>query len=289
MNKNIRNISLIIITLLFIFFLFYNYHLFSDISLEIGIIYLTKVFPFLFIMMVLNNLLINLNLPYYLSSVIKSPSWYIMILSIMSGSPLNAVILDNFLKDNIVNEKDASIILGFTSFNNPLFLYNYFNIIFHNKEVIIKLFIIIYLTNIILYFIFRKKLNTKHFTIPYRSISFNKAFTDSLKVTINNMLNIFATIFFFYLITSIIIKDNNIISVFGKGLIEITQGLNSLTILDVSLKAKELLTLAILQFQGLSIHMQISAILSKYNINYKYFYLSRIILIILSLGLGMLM
>ena len=155
MNKNIRNILFIIITLFFIFILFNNYHLFSNISLEIGSIYLTKVFPFLFIMMVINNLLINLNFPYYLSSIIKSPALYIMILSIMSGSPLNAILIDSFLKNKIINEKDASIILGFTSFNNPLFLYNYFNIIFHNKEVIIKLFIIIYLTNIILYFIFR--------------------------------------------------------------------------------------------------------------------------------------
>ena len=125
--------------------------------------------------------------------------------------------------------------------------------------------------------------------MPYQNTSFAKAFTDSIKTAINNMLNIFATIFFFYLLTNIIIKENNLISVFIKGLIEITQGLNYLSLLNISLKTKKLLTLAILQFQGLSIHMQISAILSKYNINYKYFYLSRIILIILSLGLGMLM
>ncbi len=289
MNKNIRNILLIIITLFFIFILFNNYHLFSNISLEIGIIYLTKVFPFLFIMMVINNLLINLNFPYYLSSVIKSPALYIMILSIMSGSPLNAILTKDFLERKMINEKDASIILSFTSFNNPLFLYSYFNLIFHNNAITIKLFIIIYLTNILLYFIFKNKLSTKEFHISYHSTTFNKAFTDSIKFSINNMLNIFATIFFFYLLTNIIIKQNTNTSVLIKGLIEITQGLNSLTLINLSLKAKELLTLAILQFQGLSIHMQISAILSKYNINYKYFYLSRIILIILSLGLGMLM
>ena len=209
MNKNIRNILVIILTLFLIYILFSNYHLFSSISLEVGTIYLAKIFPFLFIMMVINNLLINLNLPYYLSSFIKSPALYIMIFSIMSGSPLNAIILDNFLKDKTISEKDASIILGFTSFNNPLFLYNYFKLIFHNNKIIISLFIIIYLTNILLFFIFRKKLSSKTFNMPYQNTSFTKAFTDSIKTAINNMLNIFATIFFFYLLTNIIIKGNN--------------------------------------------------------------------------------
>jgi len=34
---------------------------------------------------------------------------------------------------------------------------------------------------------------------------------------------------------------------------------------------------------GFSIHMQISTILENYNINYKYFYLSRLFLIILGI------
>ena len=287
MNKKIINQILLILILALIFILFKNYGSFSSLTLNIGLIYLTKVFPFLFIMMVINNLLININFPYYLSHIVKTPSLYTFILSIMSGSPLNAIILNNFLNQKVINEKDASIILSFTSFNNPLFLYNYFNLIFNNKLITLKLFFIIYLSNVILYFILKNKLKNNKYNISYKPLSFANSFTQSMKSASQNILNIFGTIFFFFLISNIIIKSNTPFSVLAKGIIEITQGLNGLINLNISLKIKELLVLAILQFQGLSIHMQIASVLSDYNINYKYFYLSRFLLIIISLALGM--
>ena len=282
MNKNIKNIIIILLIIFFLLIILPNYYLFSKITLDIGSIYLKKVFPFLFLMMVINNLLLKLNFPYYLSFIIKNPSLYVMILSMISGSPLNAVILDKFLQEKKLNEKQASLILCFTSFNNPLFLYNYFYLIFQDKIIIIKLFLIIYLSNIIIYLFLKKKLNLNNFSFPYEENSFMQSLTSSIKEAILNMINIFATIFCFYLITSTLIKTEGLIPCLTKGLIEITQGLNSISYLNISLKIKELLVLVILQFQGLAIHIQIASILSKYNINYKYFYLSRIFLIIIS-------
>ena len=133
MNKKISNFLILCLLVILITIIFYNYSHFANLTLDISLIYLTKVFPFLFIMMVINNLLINLNFPYYLNRLVKSPALYIMIMSMISGSPLNAIIIAEFLQNKTLSEKDASLILAFTSFNNPLFLFNYFNLIFHKS------------------------------------------------------------------------------------------------------------------------------------------------------------
>ena len=94
--------------------------------------YILKVFPFLFIMMILNNLLLKCNFPYYFNKIFKSDKLYIFINSILSVSPINAILIKNYLDNNCINEDNASKLLCFTSFNNPLFLYNYLMLILNN-------------------------------------------------------------------------------------------------------------------------------------------------------------
>lgn len=277
MNKK-TNIILIILCFILIITFFNKYFLLSSLIYDISKIFLIKVFPFLFIMMVINNILINLNLPAYF----KNSSLYIFIMSILSGSPINAVILSDFLEKKQITEEKASIILAFTTFNNPLFLYNYFNLIFKNNFIIIKLFIFIYLLNIIIFIFFYKKVSTKISYVAHK-INIGKIIITSIKKAGENILNIYFIITFFYLITSLIIVNNNVFTPLIKGLIEITTGLDSLININLTVKIKELYTLIILLFSGLSIQMQISIILEKYNINYKYFYITRILFIFSSL------
>ena len=60
--------------------------------------------------------------------------------------------------------------------------------------------------------------------------------------------------------------------------------LKSLPNNDQEQKIKELLTLVILIFGGLSIHIQVANVLNDYNIDYKNFYLAKIIMIVLSIS-----
>ena len=80
MNK--KNINILLITIIFfiIFLIFKNNYLFLKSINESLILFITKVFPFLFIMMILNNLLIKCNLPYYLNKIFKRPEIYIIII-----------------------------------------------------------------------------------------------------------------------------------------------------------------------------------------------------------------
>lgn len=283
---NTKNINILLITIIFfiIFLIFKNNYLFVNSINESLILFITKVFPFLFIMMILNNLLIKCNLPYYLNKVFKRPEIYIIIMSILSGSPINAIIIKNYLDNNIINEKDASIILSFTCFNNPLFLYNsLFNILNNNKKVIF-LMLLIYIINIGYYLFIRNKLSIKNIKIKYEKYNIKKELFKIINNTLLNLLKIMGIIIFFKTITDLIFfNSQNTLTTILKGIIEITQGLYSISLLKISIKLKQIIAYTIICFCGLSIQMQLSLILENYNINYKYFYLSRIITIILGI------
>ena len=67
-----------------------------------------------------------------------------------------------------------------------------------------------------------------------------------------------------------------------SGFFEISQGLNTLIIANISYKIKEILAIFFISFGGLSIHLQIKGILSDTKISYKTFFLYRIYQSILS-------
>ena len=156
-----------------------------------------------------------------------------------------------------------------------------FNILKSNK-VAIKIMCIIYALNFILYLILIKNINNKIVLIKYKNYNLKKELFEIINKSLVNLLKIMGIIVFFKVITDVIlINKNNILTILLKGIIEITQGLNELVNLNINIKIKEIISFILIIFSGLSIHMQISLVLEKYQINYKYFYLSRIFLIII--------
>lgn len=281
MNKKNINILFNLIIFYLIFKVFFNNALFYNSIILSLKMFIYKVFPFLFIMMILNKMLISFNFPYYLNKIFKKKEIYIMIMSMLSGSPINAIILNDYLKNKQINEKSASITLMFTTFNNPLFLYNYFLSNFTKKDTFI-LMSIIYISNIIIYLIFKNKIvidNNRNKFINYNKK--NELFNNIYK-SLESLIKIMGIIIFFKVITDLLFINESYFISLLKGLIELTTGLNSLNNFPYSL-LKKIIALTIISFASLSIHMQISIILSSYKINYKYFYLSRILLIIINI------
>ena len=282
MNKKIKNSTIIIIILLLIVIIFKNNMFYVNSFYSAIKLFVYKVFPFLFIMMILNGILIKCNLPYYLNRLKINKAFYIFIMSIFSGSPINAILLSDYLKNNIINENEASLILSFTTFNNPLFLYNYLLNITGNLKSVIKLMSIIYLLNLLLYFILIKFMNKDKVLIKYKNYKIKNELFDIINNSLINLLKIMGIIVFFKVISDVLLNGkHSILIALLKGMIEITQGLNELVSLKINIKIKEIISFIIITFSGLSIHMQTSLVLEKYQINYKYFYLSRIFLIII--------
>lgn len=281
MNKKNINILFNLIIFYLIFKVFFNNALFYNSIILSLKMFIYKVFPFLFIMMILNKMLISFNFPYYLNKIFKKKEIYIMIMSMLSGSPINAIILNDYLKNKQINEKSASITLMFTTFNNPLFLYNYFLSNFTKKDTFI-LMSIIYISNIIIYLIFKNKIvidNKRNKFINYNKK--NELF-NNIYNSLESLIKIMGIIIFFKVITDLLFINESYFTSLLKGLIELTTGLNSLNNFSYSL-LKKIIALTIISFASLSIHMQISIILSSYKINYKYFYLSRILLILINI------
>lgn len=74
----------------------------------------------------------------------------------------------------------------------------------------------------------------------------------------------------FYLVISDILQLN----IFLRGLLEMTQGLNSL--INLNLANKEIIAIIFISFGGLSIHTQVKCILDDSTLEYKYFFKGRI-------------
>lgn len=282
MNKKKINIFIIILIYLFIYIIFRNSNNLSNITFLSLKMYILKVFPFLFIMMILNNLLIKCNLPYYFNKIFKNNDLYIFFSSILSGSPVNAVILKNYLENDYITVKKASKILAYTSFNNPLFLYNYLYLILNNNYNVIKVMGILYISNFILYIYFNKKNNSQSF-IKYKEYNLKKELFNSIYESIQNLIKIMGIIIFFKIILDLLMTKESMCYSLLKGLVEVTTGLNDLINFNISIKIKEIISYIIISFMGLSIQMQMSIILEKYNIDYKYFYISRVFIITLGI------
>ena len=93
---------------------------------------------------------------------------------------------------------------------------------------------------------------------------------------------VLGSIIFYLVISSIIINTFNIsypFDIFIKGILEMTQGLNSL--INLNIKFKEIIAIFFITFGGFSIHTQVKCILDEQGLNYKYFLKGRIIQVII--------
>jgi len=269
-------------------------------------IWINNIFPSLFPFFVLSELLINYGFIELLGELfkpimnrlfkVKGVCAFIFIMSIISGIPANAKYIRELYLSGSIDEKESAKMLMFTHFSNPLFILGTISISFlNNKEVGILILICHYITNIIIGLLFRNYYPTKEksnkinfksaiLNMHNRRISQNKSFgsilSNSLVNSINTLLLILGVVTFFLIITTIIDKNINL-NDFNQsilnGLFEMTQGLKYVSILNIPLKLKTILSTMLISFGGLSGHMQVMGILSDTKISYLPFLTARII------------
>lgn len=267
---------LILLIMTFIILIFKNYEIVLKSATFATNIWLNKVFPFIFIMIIIEDLLINLNF----ASLFKNTALYIFVMSILSGSPTGTYIIAKLYKQDIISKKYANTCLIFTFFANPLFLYSILNTIFISRYIVIKLMFILYTTNFIIYLFYKKDLSIKD--KPLNKVDIN--LSTSIKTSIETTITILGVITFYLIVSNTIIDEFNITYPFNilfKGLLEMTQGL--VLLVDTNVKYKELLTMLFISFGGFSIHTQVASILHDASLSYKYFLKGRIIQTVLVL------
>ena len=137
----------------------------KSVSLSFNI-WKNNIFPSLFPFFVLSELLINYGFIEFLGELfkpimnylfkVKGVCAFIFIMSIISGIPSNAKYIRELYLSESIDEIEASKMLMFTHFSNPLFILGTVSIIFlNNKKVGLLILISHYITNIIIGFLFR--------------------------------------------------------------------------------------------------------------------------------------
>lgn len=274
--------KLIIFTIMtLIILVFKNYQLVLSSTIDGVNIWLYKVFPYLFIMIIIQDLLINLNF----ANFFKRTSTYIFFMSIISGSPSNAYIISKLVKEGKITKEYGNICLIFTFFTNPLFLYSILNLIFNSFYMTIKIMIIIYISNFIIYLYYKKDLPVTNMSGKPSNINL----PSSIKSSINTNLMVLGSIVFYFIISSILIETFNIgypFDIFLRGILEMTQGLNNVIRLNSNIKV--ITTVIFITFGGLSIHTQVKCILDEYGLDYKYFFKGRILQLVIAVILAVL-
>lgn len=274
-------------------------------------IWINNIFPSLFPFFVLSEILINYGFIELVGELFKpifeklfkinGNASFVFIMSMLSGFPSNAKYTKELYLQNKLNEKEATKILMFSHFSNPLFILGTISVSFlEDKKLGLIILISHYISNVIIGLIFRNynhsqitndkfSLKKAILSMHNKRINNNKRFgsiiTNSLINTINTLLLILGVITTFLIITTII--DNNFhLSLLNKtfisGFLEMTQGLKHVSLLNISKIYKSLLICMIISFGGLSVHTQILSIISDTKIKYKPFLLARLIHVVIS-------
>ncbi len=310
--KKILTTVLILTILLFVVFeiLTESESILNAVSFSFNI-WKENVFPSLFPFFVLSELLINYGFIELVGEIfkpfmnkvfrVKGVGAFALIMSLISGFPSSAKYIKELYNKNLINQNEATKLLMFTHFSNPLFILGTISLLFlNNKEVGLLILICHYLGNFIIGIIFRNyypsKEENKNISIKKvlteisnNRVKSNKKFgeiiTTALLNSINTLILILGVITMFLVITTII--DNNInLNSFHQsilnGFVEMTQGLKYVSLEEIPLKLKCILSTMIISFGGLSVHMQVISILSDTKINYLPFLTARIIHAIIS-------
>lgn len=264
-----------------------------------------NIFPSLFPFFVLSDILVNYGFVELTGELfkpimnkvfkMKGDTAFAFIMSTISGFPSSAKYVHELYKKGTIDEYEASKLLTFTHFSNPLFILGTISILFlNNKEAGLLILICHYLGNLIIGFIFRNyhrydkkdgnvsikdainKMNDKRIN---NDKNFGQIITSALLNGINTLLLVLGVTTVFLVITTVI--DNNVrLNSYHQsilnGFIEMTQGLKYVSLLNIPLKIKAVISTMIISFGGLSVHMQIMSILSDTKIKYLPFLTARI-------------
>lgn len=265
-----------------------------------------NIFPSLFPFFVLSEILVQYGFVEFVGEIFKkvmnklfrinSNCAFIFIMGIISGFPSSAKYTKELYEQGLITEKEATKVLTFTHFSNPLFILGTVSLLFlNNKEVGLLILCCHYLSNVMIGILFRGyhpspnedtkisltvAIDKMHNRRIQNTKNFGQIITDALNHTVSTLLLILGTITMFLVLTTIIDQNINLNSFHQgilNGFVEMTQGLKYISLLHIPLQLKSALCAMILSFGGFSVHMQMMSILSDTNIKYLPFFLARIV------------
>lgn len=240
---------------------------------------------------------------------IRGEGSFAFIMGIISGYPMGAKIACNFIESNICSKEECERLLSFTNNSGPLFIIGTVGILmFGNTSIGILLFITHILACLTVGILFRFwKCNKRYsrFANDFKHSSNTVTFSNLGEVLANSITNSISTIFLiggFVVIFSAIISiikasgfletigfvfmplakflniDISFFQAFFTGLLEITNGINSISMIACKeLSINIVLASFILGLGGISVFLQILSITSKTDLSIKPYIIGKIL------------
>ena len=281
--KKIRKLIPIIILIIFLIsMIIYSDIVIKSVSFAITLC-INNLFPSMLPFLILSSILSNYGFVELVSHILSplmrnlfhlnSNCAYILILSMLSGSPANSKYIKELLDSNKITVSDANQVLLFSHFVNPIFIIGTVGTIFlGNKTYGFIILISHYLANLIIGIMLRKKnipssiaTNNNFFNIKPKG--FITTLKNAIKDTIDTLLVVFGTITSTLVFSSIINAYFNFNPVFN-GILEVTSGLKYVSIESNTILFKIIISTFFISFGGLSIHAQVMSILDNKAIKY---------------------
>lgn len=299
--------SLIIIGLLVIttvLFLSFPTDVMASVTFSISI-WKDNLIPSLFPFFLISELLIHYGFVELLGEILKQvmnkffhlpgEASFVVIGSLISGFPSSSKYINELLTSNHITTEEASYLLKFNHFSNPLFVIGTIGtLLLNNKNIGILILAVHIMSNFIIAFLFRPKINKyKNETSSLRvginkmhkkrisnNSSFSETLTKSIFKTVQTLILLLGIITTFIIINTIIKRlfcldaySSSILS----GILEMTGGIKNISSLNIPLNIKASIITFFISFGGLSIHMQVMSILSNTKIQYLPYFFARVI------------
>lgn len=293
--KSMRKIKYIVLSIILCVILC-NLNIIISSTYEASLLFFNKVFISLFPFMILIDILLYFKYEEFLNNIfgglfcklfkISKNCSSVIIISLLTGSPNNGVIIKRLLDKECISLNEANKVLNFTFFPSIVFVIGVVGIGLYNSfKIGLGLYLCIILNNLFIGLFLRKEsfINNEFISLK-NDVKFISYLKNSIIKNFNTMILILGNIILFFIIIGILklIIHNEIILSILSGLLEMTSGVFMINSLNISLCIKLYLTSFILCFSGLSILFQCFSILENYKIKVKKILFIRLIFSLLS-------
>lgn len=306
MKSKIFNLMIVVSFVVLLFEILFHKALIAEaISYSLHI-WVTTLIPSMFPFFVISDILIRYHITNYIPKWLKKtftwlfrvsePVLSIFFLSCLSGFPSNARTTKILYDEKVISSEEASQALMFTHFANPLFILSTVAVFFLGNEKYGYIILVAhYFGNIVLGVAtrFMRKSDSINYTPKDdKSQNFSSVLMRAISSSIDTLLMILGSLTCFLVLASLIIKHlsvSNYNSALIKGILEITMGLKSLSLLNIEDYYKVIISTMFLSFGGLSVHLQVLSQLVDTDINYHPFFVARVFHALISGGIGYLL
>lgn len=206
------------------------------------------------------------------------------ILGIISGYPLGAHTACELFENSYLSKAEAERLLAFCSNSGPLFILSAVGLsMYHSIRFGILLYISHILSAITVGIIMRfYKKNSHHapaLHINTADKSFAEIFSCVLSNSINSILTVSGAVVFCSIVSRLfleLIPIHGVLHSVVLGIMEFVSGLSELSGASIPTAAKLCLSSLIVGFAGISVHLQVIAVVSRYRLSLKPYFLGKI-------------